>query len=75
MKQKRMIDSIWWSWQAGTKNTYYCVTVWRFINSFGANAPVEGRQKERLYVEARAVATERAKTLVMLRLYSTNKGL
>ena len=45
------------------------------INSFGANAPVEGRQKERLYVEARTVETKRRKTLAMQAKYSTNKGL
>jgi len=45
------------------------------VNSFGANAPVEGRLKERLYVEARAVATKRRKTLAMRAKYSTNKRL
>ena len=45
------------------------------FNSLCANAPVEGRLKERLYVEARTVATKRGKTLRIEAKYCTNRGL
>ena len=45
------------------------------INSYGANGPVEDRQIVRYCTGPRAVATNREKTLAMLRAYSTNKRL